>query len=243
MSNNEQQKQQPNVVVTYEVEGQEVKLSPSIVRNYIADNQDVTLQEYKFFVELCQARKLNPFLKEAYLIKYGTNPAQIVVAKDAILKRAISNKAFNGREQGIIVLKGDGSIENRKGTFKLPTETLVGGWARVYRKDWDHPVEITVSFDECAQRKGNGELNKTWATKGATMIEKVALVRALREAFVEDLGGMIDRDEAWNFNEEEKPKRASSSRKSEQPVEEQPEPEVPEYIEAEYEEVNLDELS
>lgn len=29
------------------------------------------------------------------------------------------------------------------------------------------------------------------------MIEKVALVRALRETFVEDLGGMIDADEAW----------------------------------------------
>lgn len=32
------------------------------------------------------------------------------------------------------------------------------------------------------------------------MVKKIALVRALREAFVEDLGGMIDEDEAWNEN-------------------------------------------
>ena len=30
------------------------------------------------------------------------------------------------------------------------------------------------------------------------MIEKVALVRALREAFAEELGGMIDESESWN---------------------------------------------
>ena len=56
---------------------------------------------------------------------------------------------------------------------------------------------ITVTFDEVAQRKSNGELNSNWANKGATMVEKVALVRALRETFAEDLGGMIDEDEAW----------------------------------------------
>lgn len=73
----------------------------------------------------------------------------------------------------------------------------MGGWAKVYRKDWEHPTYISVSFGEVAQTKGDGELNSNWATKGATMVEKVALVRALRETFVEDLGGMIDADEAW----------------------------------------------
>lgn len=33
------------------------------------------------------------------------------------------------------------------------------------------------------------------------MVEKVALVRALRETFVEDCGGMIDADEAWDASE------------------------------------------
>lgn len=186
------------VAVEYEVDGSKVKLTPSIVQNYIVGSDTkITDQEYKFFVELCKVRKLNPFTKEVYLIKFGTQPAQIVVGKDAILKRAILNKNFNGRQQGVIILTDKNEVIERNGTFKLPTEKLVGGWAKVYRKDWDFPVYITVAFDEVSQRKSNGELNSNWASKGATMVEKVALVRALREAFVEDLGGMIDEDEAW----------------------------------------------
>lgn len=197
MSNEERQE----VTVSYEVDGSQIKLTPSIVQNYIVGSDSkITMQEFKFFTELCKVRKLNPFLKEAYLIKFGNQAAQIVVGKDAILKRAILNKHFNGREQGIIILK-DNEIIERKGTFKLKDEVLVGGWAKVYRKDWEYPVYVTVSFDEVAQHKTNGDLNSNWATKGATMVEKVALVRALREAFVEDLGGMIDADEVWDLKE------------------------------------------
>jgi phage recombination protein Bet len=185
-----------DLVVKFNIGDEEIKLSPKIVKDYLTGGQEITLAEFKMFTELCKARKLNPFLREAYIIKYGNNPAQIVVGKDAILKRAISHPQFNGREQGIIVQKTDGTIEERMGTFKLPEERLVGGWAKVYRKDWKYPTYITVSFDEVAQRKGNGELNHNWATKGATMVEKVALMRALRESFIEDLAGMNDEIEA-----------------------------------------------
>ncbi len=208
------------MTVTYEVDGNPIKLSPSIVKDYIAGNQNITDQEYKFFVELCKVRKLNPFLKEAYLIKFGQQPAQIVVGKDAILKRAIQNAKFDGREQGVIVLSEQGEIVERKGTFKLPNEQLVGGWAKVYRKDWNHPVEVTVSFEEVAQKKGDGTLNSNWANKGATMVEKVALIRALREAFVEELGGMIDKDEDWENEDLNK----SSKRKSDTVIIDQEEP-------------------
>ena len=196
MSNNKEEL----MTIRYEIDGNEVKLSPSIVKNYISGGTDLTDQEYKFFVELCKVRKLNPFLKEVYAIKFGNSAAQIVVGKDAILKRAILHPKFNGREQGIIVLNENGDIIERKGTFKLKEETLVGGWAKVYRKDWEHPTYISVSFDEVAQYKTNGEMNSNWKQKGATMVEKVAIVRALRETFVEDLGGMIDEDEAWKID-------------------------------------------
>ena len=188
---------QEKMLVSYKIDDTEIKLTPKIVQDYIVSGSaQITLPEFKMFTELCKVRKLNPFLKEAYLIKFGSQPAQMVVGKDAILKRAIQNKSFDGREQGIIVLKEDGSIEERKGTFKLPEEILVGGWAKVYRKDWTYPVYITVSFEEVAQKKNDGNLNSNWATKGATMVEKVALVRGLREAFVEELGGMYDETEA-----------------------------------------------
>lgn len=196
MSNEIQVAEKKELTVTYEVDGNVIKLTPSIVQDYIVGTDAaITLQEFKFFTELCKARKLNPFLREAYCIKYGKNPAQIVVGKDAILKRAILNPAFNGMESGVIVLTDKGEVVERKGSFKLPTEKIVGGWAKVYRKNWEFPTYCSVSFDEVAQKKSDGTLNSNWSGKGATMVEKVAKVRALRETFIEDLGGMYEADE------------------------------------------------
>lgn len=183
------------IAVNYTVDDEEIKLTPAIVAEYLAGGAQITLPEFKLFSTLCKARGLNPFLREVYIIKYGNAPAQIVVGKDAILKRAILNPDFDGREQGIIVLNGKGEAVEKNGTFKLDSETLVGGWARVYRKNWKLPVYVTVSFSEVAQKKRDGMLNSQWASKGATMCEKVALVRALREAFVESAGGLYDIDE------------------------------------------------
>ena len=195
MSNTEKKE----LAVVYEVDGQEVKLTPSIVQNYIVgtDNGKITMPEFKFFTELCKARKLNPFLKEAYCIKFGNQPAQIVVGKDAVLKRAILNTDFDGMESGIIVQEIEtGAIIERKGTFYIKSEeNLVGGWAKVYRKNWTYPTYCSVAFDEVAQKKKDGSLNSNWSGKGATMVEKVAKVRALRETFIEDLGGMYEAEE------------------------------------------------
>lgn len=184
------------IMVQYDLEGETIKLTPKIVQDYIIGNgSTITLPEFKFFATLCKVRKLNPFLKEAYCIKFGNNPAQIVVGKDAVLKRAILNPYYDGMESGIIVLSAKGDVIERNGTFKLSTETLVGGWARVYRKNWAHPIYCSVSFDEVAQKTKDGKLNSNWGTKGATMVEKVAKVRALRETFIEDLGGMYEAEE------------------------------------------------
>ena len=186
------------IMVKYEIDGQEIKLTPSIVQEYIVGTDaKITMQEFKLFTELCKCRKLNPFLREAYLIKYKAGqPASLVVGKDAILKRAVLNSNYNGMKSGIIVQKEDGTIEERKGLFYIPSkEIIVGGWAEVYRKDWEHPTYCSVSFEEVAQRKNDGNLNSNWATKKATMIEKVAKVRALRETFVEDLAGMYEAEE------------------------------------------------
>lgn len=196
--NQNQKAQKAELAVIYEVNGEQIKLTPSIVQQYIVgDSGTITLPEFKFFTELCKARKLNPFLKEAYCIKYGSQPAQIVVGKDAILKRAIVHPDYDGMESGVIVqVIETGEIIERKGTFYLNSEEkLVGGWAKVYRKNWKYPTFCSVSFDEVANKKKDGSLNSNWAGKGATMVEKVAKVRALRETFIEDLQGMYEADE------------------------------------------------
>ena len=183
-------------VVEYECGGQLVKLSPNIIRNYLVNgNGNVTDQEVAMFLNLCKFQKLNPFLREAYLIKYGSQPATIVTGKEAITKRAMRSPNYAGQQAGVVVLTEDGTLENRIGSIVLEDETLVGGWAKVFVKGYEYPIEITVAFDEYVGRKSSGEINSQWSKRPATMIRKVALVQALREAFQEDLAGMYSTEE------------------------------------------------
>lgn len=183
-------------MVEYEVGGQMVKISPTMIRKYlVSGNGSVTDQEVMMFLSLCKFQKLNPFLREAYLIKYGNQPATIVTGKEAFMKRAMRNPNYAGYEAGIVVVNDEtGMLENRVGTIYLDGETLVGGWAKVYIKGWEQPLLMTVSFDEYCLKK-DGKPASNWAIKPATMIRKVALVQALREAFPEDLGGLYTAEE------------------------------------------------
>lgn len=190
------------IVVKYDIDGNEIKLTPTIVQEYIVgNNAKITMQEFKFFTELCKVRKLNPFLNEAYLIKYNDNPAQLVVGKDAIIKRAVLNPNYDGMECGIICYNNETGEEiERQGTYIPVGYELTGGWAKVYVKNRTYPSYVSVNLKEVAQTKRDGSLNSNWSSKPATMVEKVAKVRALREAFVDDLGGMYDADEVDNSN-------------------------------------------
>lgn len=189
---------QQEQVSIFEVNGVEVKLTPSMVKNYLVsgNKENITIQEVVMFINLCKFSKLNPWVKEAYCIKYGSEPATMVVGKEAFQKRAEANPNYDGSEAGIIVLdEKTNVITYRKGTLVLGGETIVGGYAEVWRKDRSHSTRIEVSFDEYAGRKKDGTLNSQWAKKPATMIRKVALVQALRETFPSAFGGMYTAEE------------------------------------------------
>ena len=186
-----------NKVVEYKCGEETVALSPTIIRKYLVNgNGAVTDQEIVMFLNLCRYQHLNPFLREAYLIKFGNQPATIVTGKDAITKRAMRNPAFAGQQAGVVVISAKtGELEYRNGSLVLQGEPIVGGWAKVFVKGYAEPIETTVSFGEYVGTKNDGSINGQWARKPATMIRKVALVQALREAFPEDLGGLYDQSE------------------------------------------------
>jgi len=189
----------PANVTEYESNGEIVKLSPETIRAYLVNGGgEVTNQEVMMFLSLCRFQHLNPFLKEAYLIKYGNNsPATIVTGKDVFTKRAKRNPGYAGKQAGIIVKDNEsGEVFEREGTFYQPdAEKIIGGWAKVYIKGYERPEYAAVSFDEYAGRTKDGKLNSQWSTRPATMIRKVALVQALREAFPEDYAGMVSPEE------------------------------------------------
>lgn len=184
-------------MVSYEANGMKVELSPQIVKDYLVsgDKDRVTMQELVMFINLCKFNGLNPWLKEAYCVKYGNNPATMVTGKEAFEKRAENHPQHDGHKAGIIVVDADGEIDYRIGSLHLKDEEIVGGWAEVWRKDQKESTRVEVSFDEYAARRKDGSLNSQWASKPGTMIRKVALVQALREAFPKTLGGMYAQED------------------------------------------------
>lgn len=185
------QVQKPEAV-SYKVGGIDIHLDPDTVVNYLVsgDASTVTLQEIVLFMRLCQSQGLNPFTRDAFLVKYKSDsPAQVIVSKGALEKRAFRCQRYRGFEAGIIVRRPDGVTEWRPGTFLLPEDQLIGGWARVYVDGFTHAIETAVSLSEYDTKKS------VWAQKPATMIRKVAKAQALREAFPEDMAGMYEAEE------------------------------------------------
>lgn len=184
----------------YKIDGGQV-LTADTVRNYLTSgNSKATDQDVLMFIELCKAQNLNPFVRDAYLVKFGNQPAQIIVGKDVFIKRASEHPNFNGMKAGIVILDKNGDIKEREGALKLKEEELVGGWCEVHLKDKEFPVKSVVSFEEYAQKKNDGTLNSMWSSKGATMIRKVAQSQALREAFPNELRGLYQQEEMGTEN-------------------------------------------
>lgn len=191
----EKAKKEPCALVKYEdTEGREVVLTRDDVINTISSNPRITDKEIKLFIELARAQRLNPFIKEIFITKYGDYPATFIVGKDVFTKRAQANPLFKGMQAGIIVQRGNG-VDQREGSATFSDEMLLGGWCKVYVQGYDVPIYDSVSFNEYAARKSDGSLNAMWASKPATMIRKVAIVHALREAFPSDFQGLYDQSE------------------------------------------------
>ena len=174
--------------MVYTVGEEEVKLTANIVKTFIAKgNKTVTDKELVIFMNLCKYRKLNPFLNEAYLVKFG-DEAQMVVGKEALMRKAEESPRYKGHKAGIIVAR-EKEILELEGCFKLQTDVLVGGWAEIYVEGKDYPVVAKVALTEYSTGKS------IWSNKPSTMIRKVALVQALREAFPTEIGALYSKEE------------------------------------------------
>lgn len=179
-------------MVKYETDTGDITLTGQLVRDVIAGNRNVTDREVMGFMALCKAHRLNPFIKEAHLIKYGDNPATMVVGKDVFTKRAARNPRFRGYQAGLTIVTPDNRLVRREGSMTLQGEVIAGGWCRVFIEGYEQPMFDEVSFAEYAGKKRDGSLNQQWASKPGTMCRKVAVVHALREAFPDDFQGLYD---------------------------------------------------
>ena len=97
------------------------------MRDYLTNgNGKPSDQEVAMFIKLCQYQGLNPFLREAYLIKYSEKaPASTVVGKDAFTRRAAQIEECKGWQAGVAVVTKKNEYLEREGTIVLPEEICI----------------------------------------------------------------------------------------------------------------------
>lgn len=186
-----QKLEETKAVVQYK--GEPITISFRDVKTLICSY--ATDQEAVVFLKTCSSLSLNPFANEIYLIKYSEgDKAAMVIAIDSYLKAAEVNDNYNGCEAGIILKDSGGKLEFREGAFILNDEMdkLAGGWARVYRKDRDRATYMAVNKAECIRLTKYGKPTRFWTEeKQPSMLRKVALKRALVEAFPSLFAGTL----------------------------------------------------
>jgi phage recombination protein Bet len=156
------------------------------VKREICAEPSLTNMEIIDFISFCQAEQVDPFRKEVYLVKIPGQRAYYVVAIQTYLKIAESHPSFTGFEAGVVIKsQGQPAPIFREGELVMidDKEVLVGGWAKVYRSDRKQPAYIAVNLREYTKYTHDGKATRFWGDQPSSMIRKIALSKALREAF------------------------------------------------------------
>jgi len=140
------------------------------LRNTVAPG--LTDAEFMLFAEMVKSTGLNPVTKEVWAIKAGGR-LQIMTGINGFLRIANSHPMFDGME-----------VE-----FEWDDKQLVSATAKVYRKDRRFPAVATAYMNEY------GKPSPVWKTMPSVMLSKCAKSLAIREAFVQELGGLYTQEE------------------------------------------------
>lgn len=169
---------------------------PEIRKSFAKDLSDV---EFGMFVQLGVATGLNPFLREIWAVKYGSNAAQIFVGRDGYRKGAQRHPLYEYHVCDAVYTNDlfgakSGEVVHE---YKLGSRgELVGAYCIVKRKYAEKPCYVFVELKEYSTGKS------LWQTKPATMIKKVAEAQCLRMAFQDLFGGTYAEEEAWKQGQE-----------------------------------------
>lgn len=189
-------KSNPNENYSLELASGRVVLSPEICNQFVAGGQKLTQLEFDMFYNLCKVTGANPFLHECHLIKYGSQPAQMVIDYKFLEKSIEKDANYDGMEQGVVVVDSNGNPIEREGALKFPNEQLVAGWCKIYRKDKSHPTKVYAMFDEFYATTKSGSMNSNWEKKPSFMITKVAEAQCIRKAFPNSVSNVYVDEEA-----------------------------------------------
>lgn len=155
------------------------------------------------FAKLCEARALDPWEGDAYLVGYDTSGGpefNLITAHQAFLKRAETHPKFDGMESGVVVADANDALSDQPGDFLANDQTLAGGWARVHFKNRKIPTYRRLNLKTFSTGRSR------WEKDPAGMIVKCAEADVLRSSFPTSLGGMYLREE-FDANIDESPRQ------------------------------------
>ena len=111
--------------MTKEKQLAEVKDFPVVtaedVRKFFCEK--ATEKEVAMFLQIAKHNNLNPFLREIYIVKYGSYPASILTGYEVYLKRAERSGKYAGFKVWV-----EGNVPDMKACIEVP------------RKDWEKPL-------------------------------------------------------------------------------------------------------
>lgn len=185
--------------VTYTAaDGSEIRISPDMVRKYLVQGKGemVTIQEMIYFLNLCRSRKLNPFIKDCYLIKYSPNdPAAVVTSVEYFRKRARAMPDCKGWKAGVIVLDKEGRVKDTAGLVR-DGEEILGGWFEAKPSGWEEPMRVEVNLRGYVKKKQDGSITKFWSVENQpSQIAKVAESQGLRKVWPDEFQGLYTEEE------------------------------------------------
>lgn len=149
--------------------------------------------EFAVFMEVARARRLNPLLKQIYIVKRWNGDLERNVwtpqtGIDGLRVIAERTGFYNGQDEA---------------EFEYEGKVIKLARVRVWKKGIDRPFVGVAHFSEYAQTKRGGGLTSFWAEKPHIMLSKCAEALAMRKAFPEDLSGLYVPEEMGSNEERE----------------------------------------
>lgn len=166
------------------------------------DFQGADYNDQVRFLAYCISWGLDPLRGQVHFIRYKPGePPSFVVSWEVYLDRAQRHPQFDGYEDGVVWhVHAAGPEERIRGQVcdyaVDDAHQLVGGWARVHRKDRKIPRYVEVRLEEMETRNREGKPVRAWARMPFTMSLKTPASRALRQSFPETLAGLYTEDES-----------------------------------------------
>jgi phage recombination protein Bet len=162
------------------------------------------------FIAFCITNGLDPLRKQVHFVKYGQEPAAYIVDWHVFVDRAQRHPAFDGYETGVVwsVKKGEETVTERGQPCDYERDEhhrMIGGWARVHRRDRKIPVVVEVPLAEMEKTKKDGTPTRFWKGMTTTMTTKVPAARALRNSFPDRLGDLYIEQETAIFQALQQP--------------------------------------